>query len=219
MSEQLILPLDQFWDRLRFRSITFDFPDEQTGSGTGGGEVLRASRGDILWEGKASLVVRRHDQQDQIKALMDEIRHGGAAFFVCDPKRRAPQFDKSGALQGASEAQILSVDENDRRHLVLGGLPYGFEVSPGDLVSFEYGSNPVRYFLARVQQGGTFSGVIPKCRLRVLPFLPSGLVAGLTVRLRDPICKAVYVPNSYTPIERTPAFDSGFEFNWRQTYR
>ena len=219
MTTQAPLALSEFWNKLRLRSLTFDLPDDQTGTGTGGGEVLRASRGDVLWQGTATVALGRHDAQDTIKALMDEIRHGGARFLVCDPKRRAPQSDKSGLMQGSAVAQVHSVDPNDRRNLVLRGLPSGFELRPGDLLSLEYGSNPVRYFLARVQQGGAFSGGTPTCALRVLPFLPVGLTVGQVVSLRDPVCKATYVPNSYTPVERMPGYDGGFEFKWRQTYR
>jgi hypothetical protein len=219
MSNQAPLALDEFWRLLRIRSITFDLPDEQSGTGTGRGEVLRASRGDVLWQGKAVVTLNRHDAQDQAKALMDEVRHGGARFFVCDPKRRWPQSDKAGNLQGAAVATVDQVDPADRRRLLLRGLPAGFVLTPGDLVSIEYGSDPVRFYLARITRGGTFAGLTPKCELRVLPFLPLDLQAGQVVTLRDPVCKASYVPDSYTPIERMPGFDSGFEFQWRQTYR
>lgn len=219
MSDQAPLSLDEFWRALRIRSITFDLPDEQTGTGTGRGEVLRASRGDVLWEGKAVVTLNRHDVQDRAKALMDEIRHGGSRFLVCDPKRVAPQADPLGILQGGDVAEIAETDSDDRRRLVLRGLSAGFEVMPGDLVSMEYGADPVRYFLARVSRGGVFSGASPQCELRVLPFLPVGLSVGQEVKLRDPVCKASYVPDSYTPVERLPHADSGFEFKWRQTYR
>jgi len=213
------LALDEFWLKLRIRSITFDMPDEQTGSGTARGEVLRASRGDVLWQGKAVVTLNRHDAQDQAKALMDEVRHGGARFLVCDHKRRAPQSDKSGDLQGDATAVVSQIDPADRRRLVLGGLPAGFVMTPGDLVSLQYGANPVRHFLARVTRGGVFAGINPQCHLRVLPFLPDDLALGQVVTLRDPVCVASYVPDSYTPVERLPGFDGGFEFQWRQTYR
>lgn len=219
MSNQPPLALSEFWNKLRLRSITFDLPDDQTGTGTGAGEVIRASRRDVLWQGKATVTLNRHDAQDAVKAMMDEMRHGGARFLVCDPKRRAPQSDKLGVLQGGSVAVIHSLDQADRRKLVLRGLPAGFELRPGDHLSVEYGSNPLRYFLARIQRGGVFSGSVPECELRVLPFLPIGLEVGQVVTLRNPVCKASYVPDSYTPVERTPGHDAGFEFKWRQTYR
>jgi hypothetical protein len=228
MSDQRPIELADFWQKLRLRSIIFDLPDEQSGTGTGRGEVLRASRGDLLWHGTARVGLNRHDAQDQVKALMDEVRHGGSRFLVCDPKRRAPQFDPDGMAQGSSTAKIAAVDSSDRRRLVLAGLPVGFALRPGDLVSIEYGDNPVRFFLARIQRGGRFStdaipgllgGGVSRCDLRVLPFLPLGLRVGQEVRLRDPVCKASYVPDSYTPVERMPGYDSGFEFKWRQTYR
>ncbi|APG45696.1 hypothetical protein [Phaeobacter porticola] len=219
MSNQPPLALSEFWNKLRLRAITFDLPDDQTGTGTGSGEVLRASRRDVLWQGKAAVTLNRHDAQDEIKALMDEIRHGGARFLVSDPKRRGPQSDKLGTLQGNSIATVHSFDLGDRRKLVLRGLPAGFELRAGDLLSIEYGADPVRHFLARIQRGGTFAGNTPKCELRVLPFLPIGLEVGQVVTLRSPVCKASYVPDSYTPIERLPGYDGGFEFKWRQTYR
>lgn len=213
------LALEEFWYKLRLRSITFDLPDEKVGSGTGRGEVLNASRGDVLWSGKAEITLNRHNAQDQVKALLDEVRHGGARFLVCDPKRRGPQYDFFGVKQGSSTAEIAEVDASDRRKLVLRGLPSGFRLTPGDLISIQYGSDPVRYFLARIQRGGTFGANGSQCELRVLPFLPAGLAVGQVVSLRDPVCNAVYVPDSYAPIVRRPGHDEGFEFQWRQTYR
>ncbi len=205
------LTLDGFMRALPVRGVTFALGETTTQSGTGGGEILSASRGDALWGGKVVVGLRK--DQDGASAVMDLARQVGATFFVSDPKRKWLQAHKGQELT----ATISAVDAGDRRRFTLSGLADGVTLTNGDHLSFSYGSTPERHYLGKVVEGGAVSG--SSIQISVLPFLPLGLAVGGTVQLHSPVCLGRYVPESFEPIERVPGYDSGFSFKWRQTKR
>lgn len=220
MAIQYPIDVSVFWDGARISTQKFSLGENMEVSETGGGEILPSRTGPRLWQGDAQFAPDRADLQDQATALVDLIRQPGRPFLVYDTNRAAPQFDPDGSIQGASVCTVLTAGA-DRREMSLGGLPVGFQITRGDLLSIAYGSSPVRYYLGRVVTGGTFSGGSPNflAGVEVVPTLPAGVEAGAVVTLQKPVCKAVYVPDSYSPPSRTNGLDGGFSFRWRQTLR
>ncbi|OWV40383.1 hypothetical protein [Mameliella alba] len=205
-----------FWDGLRIASLSFRLGEAMSVSETGGGEVLAARMGTRLWSGEARIPPA--EDQDQTLALIDLIRQPGAPFMVYDRRREFAQADPDGAIQGAAVCRVASVASN-AREMTLTDLPSGYVLTPGDHLSISYGSSPIRYFLARVVTGGTFVGAPAQVTVEVVPGIPEAVAADDVVRLIQPICKAVYVPDSFSGVSRDLVLDSGFSFKWRQTLR
>jgi hypothetical protein len=104
------------------------------------------------------------------------------------------------------------------RELRVTGLPSGYVLSAGDMLSFQYGASPVRYALHRIVVGGTASsgGLTPM--LEVVPNLRAGAVAGLTISLIRPACKARLLPDPTYGAGRQ-ALSRGASFDFIQTLR
>jgi hypothetical protein len=104
------------------------------------------------------------------------------------------------------------------RELRITGLPVGYVLSAGDMLGFQYGSNPVRHALHRIVVGGTASsgGLTPM--LEVVPNLRPGAAAGLTVSLVRPACKARLLPDPTYGAGRQ-ALSRGASFDFIQTLR
>ncbi|MBY6160036.1 hypothetical protein KUV73_04090 [Mameliella alba] len=187
-------------------------------SETGGGEILTARTGPRLWSGVATITAARPGDQDRVLAYVDLIRQSGASFHLFDPRRSRPQSDPSGTLQGVAVCTVQSVAAN-AREITLQGLPEGFVLTPGDLVTIPHGTPAVPY-LGRVVIGDSFAAGIPTtATVELVPFLPNDVHVGQEVTLTQPYCKAVYVPNSFSGVDRKPSHDTGFSFGWRQTVR
>lgn len=205
-----------FWDGLEIAALSFRLGEAMSASETGGGEVLTARMGTRLWSGEARIPPAQ--DQDQALALIDLIRQPGAPFMVYDRRRQYAQADPGGAIQGAAVCRVASVAAN-AREITLTDLPAGYVLTLGDHLSIAYGSSPIRYFLARVVAGGTFAGSPAQVAIEVVPEIPAGVAADDVVSLVKPICKAVYIPESFSGVSRSLVLDSGFSFKWRQTLR
>ena len=205
------MPLDGLMLPLPGRPGPFTLEAQSTRTGTGDGELLSASRGDTLWGGKVTVALQK--DQGHAAAAMDLAKRVGARFFMSDPKRKWLQAHQGQELT----AQVAEVSASDRTKLTLSGLPSGVVLTNDDHFSISYGLSPVRFYLGKVVAGGTVNGAT--IEVSVLPFLPLGLTAGMTVTLHSPVCVAKYVPGSLEPIQRLPGYDSGFSFKWRQTKR
>ncbi|MBY6163966.1 hypothetical protein KUV73_23995 [Mameliella alba] len=214
------LAIADFWDDLRISSQRFTLGENMETAETGGGEILAARTGPRLWQGEARIAADTSDLQDRAVAMIDLIRQPGRPFLVYDTNRAAPQTDRDGTEQGGAVCIVLAVGA-DRREVAFGGLPVGFALTRGDLLSIQYGANPTRFYLGRVVTGGVFSGGTPNflAGVEVVPSLPEAITGSEVVTLRAPVCKAVYVPDSYSPPPRFIGSDGGLSFKWRQTLR
>lgn len=213
------LPPEVFWRNLKIAQLDFSLGEAVSLAETGGGEILSARRGARLWSCVVRVTSAKANNQDQIVAFVDVIRQSGASVMVYDPKRAFPQADPGGVLQVGQSCFVLSIAAN-RRDVTLAGLPAGYTLTTGDLMSITYGADPDRHYLGRILVGGNFVAGDPNLlTVELVPPLPPGVSSNDSVQLVRPACKAVYVPGSYQGPTRVPGFDTGFSFNLRQTLR
>jgi len=141
----------------------------------------------------------------------------GATFLCNDPRQIGPASDPTGSILGSRTVTVHSVASN-LRELRLTGLPSGYVLSAGDMLGFQYGSNPVRYALHRIAVDGTASsgGLTPF--IEIVPNLRPGAVAGLMVSLIRPACKARLMPEPNYGSGRQ-ALSRGASFDFIQTLR
>lgn len=219
MATQFPIWYGDFWERLPLSSYSFWLNDNLLTAETGGGEILTARRGQRLWHGTAQITPVSTGQADDVGATLDLLREAGTSFMVYDPARRWSQHDPDGSIQGSEVCSVFAVNAN-LREITLQGLSAGYTLTTGDHVSIAYGSGPVRYYLGKVAVGGTFQAGTPTtATIELVPRLPSTVTQNDTVTLRRPVCKAVYVPESFRGLTRQPRADESFTFRWRQTVR
>jgi hypothetical protein len=207
----------QFLGALRIEEATFRLSHPQEHTRLGDGTVISASLGASLWTGTIRLAQANHPRHAQMEALLALMDQPGATFLCHDPRYVGPASDPSGATLGSRTVTIHSVASN-MRELRLTGLPSGYVLSAGDMLAFQYGSNPVRYALHRIVVGGTASssGLTPM--LELVPNLRAGAAAGLTVSLIRPACKARLLPEPTSGAGRQ-ALSRGASFDFIQTLR
>ena len=152
-----------------------------------------------------------------MEALLSLMDQPGATFLCHDPRYVGPASDPTGSILGSRTVTIHSVASN-LRELRIAGLPNGYIMAAGDMLAFEYGMNPVRYALHRVVIGGITSSAGLTPMLEVVPNLRPGAVAGLTVALLRPACKARLLPEPSYGAGRQ-ALSRGASFDFIQTLR
>ena len=211
------LSYPQFLGALRVQEVTFRLSHPQEHTRLGDGTVISASLGASLWTGTIRLAQANHARHAQMEALIGLMDQPGASFLCHDPRYMGPATDQTGSSLGSRTVTVHSVASN-MRELRLTGLPSGYALSAGDMLGFQYGSNPVRYALHRIVVGGkaSSSGLTPM--LELVPNLRAGAVAGLTVSLIRPACKARLLPEPSYGAGRQ-ALSRGASFKFIQTLR
>ena len=207
----------QFLGALRIEEVTFRLSHPQEHTRLGDGTVISASLGATLWTGSIRLAQANHPRHAQMEALLGLMDQPGATFLCCDPRHVGPASDPTGSILGSRTVTIHSVSSN-MRELRLAGLPSGYILSAGDMLGFQYGANPVRHALHRIVVGATASSTGLTPLIEVVPNLRSGAVAGLTVSLIRPACKARLLPEPTYGSGRQ-ALSRGASFEFIQTLR
>lgn len=206
-----------FFNGLKVAACTFDLPGGLQMSRTAGGEIITADLGARLWRGTVTLADMRHADAVKVQAMLNRLTDSGASFLAYDPAHWRPAYDPTGALLGAAAVTINSLPT--ARELTLAGLPAGYVLTPGDYLSWNYGSSPVRRAFHQVVVGGTANGSGITPALEVVPEIRPGSAAGASVLINQPYCKAVVVPGSFKGRSSRPAISGGMQFDFIQTLR
>lgn len=215
----LTYPLSRtnFMDILPIGEQSHNLPDSMELNRTGAGEQLAADLGDRLWQGKFTLGRLMRTEAGRPEVLIDLLRQAGRSFLVYDTRRSAPLLDPIGTILGASTPTIHTLS-GDPRELRITGLPASYVLSPGDYLSFTYGSSPLRYALHRVVATTTaVAGLTPL--FEVTPPIRSGAVTGAAVTLLKAHCKAVILAGSAEPGVGRRTITEGISFGYVQSLR
>ena len=198
------LSLAQFWDQLKVAEITNWKPTVvQSVAQLGDGTVLRSTRGATLWRGTAQLTPGYHEDAARIEALLSLLEYPGASFLAYDPRKptlTVPAFTGSPTIGSISSS---------RRDMTLAN--FTGTITPGDLLSFTYGSSPTRYALHRAVTGATGTQTF-----EVTPPIRLGAAVGAAVTLTKPVAKCVLAPDPSYGSGR-PLITAGASFNIVQT--
>lgn len=210
------LTLAQFFDMAPISGVTFRPGVAVSFSETGGGEVIPHQLGTRLWGGEITLGKDYHRVLAAIEARIALLEQPGAALLLSDPRLPGPIADPGAVILGAANVQIDALAANSRE-LALRGLPSGYQISAGDLLSFTYGSNPVRYAFHRVVTGAAANEAGTTPLIEVIPWLRPGATVGAQVQLARPVLKAKLVSADYGGGRAT--ISPGGKIAWRQTLR
>ena len=212
------LTLSQFFDLLPASRVRMD-PDEALDvSQTRGGEILTADLGESLWTGQIDLGRMLHSERADISPLINLLRRANGSFLVSDHTRPWPRLDPRGLILGAATPTILTVDPG-MLELRLTGLPPGYRLSRGDLISWTYRTAPTRFALHEFVGSATATASGQTGLIEVSPPIREGVVAGTAVQLIWPRCKAKLVPGTADTGQSVRTITEGASLQWQQTLR
>ena len=210
------LTLAQFFDLLPISSVRFEPTEATEISETTDGVLLPADLGVALWQGTFLLSDVLHEEALEISPLINLLRRAGASFLVTDPRRPWPRLDPQGAGIASSSPKLMSIAAN-RREISLQGLPPGYRLSRGDLVSFTYGSNPLRYALHELVAPAIANASGNTALVEVSPPVRPGVSVDADIRLVNPVCKASLVPKTADLGASVETITSEMSIRWMQT--
>lgn len=207
-----------FFTPLATVEASFDLSEAYSTTETGGGEILAASYGPRLWQGRVTVRGNTYINLDRIVARAELLRQPGAAFMVHQSHRAGPQADPDGTGLGAASPTITGVAANNR-DVTLAGLPGGYVLTEGDLLCFNADTNSNRYALHRVMETRTAGGAGGISGMEVSPPIRPGTAWPRPLTLIRPFCKALIVPGSFEAPVMTRSPRATFSFSWRQSLR
>ena len=205
-----------FANLLRVREVEFDLIEQIETSGQGSGNILTADVGPRLWRGEVVLTKGTHRQAARIEALISVLREPGASFLVWDPRHVGPEYDPDGSILGAAVPSVLQVAANNRE-MAVAGLPVGYRLQIGDLLTIEYTDPAGMYGLHRVVSLDTTADAQGETPLfEVTPHIRSTPSIGDQVHLVRPFCKAIIDPGTVRPSKGRKVFSDGIGFGFIQ---
>lgn len=207
-----------FLASLRVQKVQFFINRRDQMTGLGGGEILKAELAPSLWRGAVTLTPMKARSADAIEALIAMLEVPGRAFEACKPNQAGPVGDPLGDGLLGFTPTLHAIDEPGST-VRLSGLPVGYEITPGDMLSFSYGTNPVRQALHRFVEGGAATAVGRTAPMTVVPHIRPGAIVGATVELVRPWCKGVMIPGTVSYGSRVNGITSGLGFQFQQSLR
>ena len=217
----LTFPLTRaaFLQALCVQGVAFDAPRQDRVTGLQGGEVLKAQAAPQLWQGSFTLAPMRARDAAEVQAVLEALEAPGRAFYCFKPNQIGPASDPLGAALSGSTVTIKSVNQSAST-LQLQGLPAGYVIRAGDLLSFAYENGRTIQALHRVRTGGTANGSGDTPDLELGPHIRAGSsFTGAAVQLVRPYCKAVLLPGSVEYGSTRNGLTAGIAFSWRQSLR
>lgn len=211
------LPIDDFFARLPVAEMAFRAPPQVVINQTGGGEILAADIGPMLWTGNVTLGRMLGLETATPDVLLDLLGPAGRSFWAYDTRRPAPVADPQGLVLGLASPVIASLP--NAREMSLSGLPGWYVLTRGDYLAFDYGT-PSRRALHRVVDTvveANASGTTPA--FEVTPMIRPGAITGAAVTLVRAACKARLIPGSVEKGITRNSVTEGMSFAFTQTLR
>ena len=210
------LSFETFFAQLLISDIRFDSPEAVEMTQTGGGDILTAELGPMLWRGTATIGVMTDGEDRHPDVMLDVLRPPGRTFYAADVRRLTPLADPFGIILGNASPVIASLPGSNRE-MSVSGLPGYYLLSAGDLIAFDYGSGrrALHKIVSTVQASA--AGLSPV--FEVTPRLRAGANTGTAVMLRNPACKARLVPGSVDKGRSRQTRVEGMTFQFIQTLR
>jgi len=176
----------------RVRAATFEPLEVQARNPARGGQVQVIGLGPTVWSMKYELVPVSEAIGAQWEAWLSSLRGGRRLFKAWHPWRRYGVAYPTGGPGGFDGACTRTAIGGSLDTVTLSGLPVGYVLSPGDLMSWEHATNSQA--LHRVTEGATANGsgiatVTVEPEIRVSP-------GSSAVSLHKAWCHAVVDPGS-----------------------
>jgi hypothetical protein len=203
--------LTEFADVLPIANVRWDIQRNDEMSGAGDGSVWQAELSSPLWIATVALTTMKNGLAKQVAAKIRKLHGAQEAFRLYDPSSLLPQLDPRGSIIGDRAVEVASIS-GDRASVSFAGFPAGYRLLPGDKFSFSYGSNPTRVGFFEISEAVVASSGGTTGNVSVFPHLPSGVSAGVVVRIKYPYCEMKILPGSHDPGSSDLLFTTGAGF-------
>lgn len=195
----MIYPINNLFDLAKIADATFWPMYRQELSRTAGGATQAKDLGSPLWRASFSTAPARRADAAALEAALISLNGSVGSFLAHDVRRPYPLAHADGVFSDA--ATLASVNLGGSAFaLRLAGMPQGFTLSPGDYLSFQYGSRPSRA-LHMVTAGGAFDGQLT-LDVEVFPAVRPGALAGAAVTFKRASCEMILEPGGQPPALR-----------------
>lgn len=184
------IPLSGFFDLFGVRDVTFWPPPRQEVSREAGGRAQVKDMGSPLWRASFTTAPQSLRAAQAFEAALMSLNGSAGTFLAFDPRRPFPAAYPAGLF--ADTARIGTLFDGNAFLIALSHLTPGFTLSPGDYLSFSYGSRPSRalHLITGVDSGSLIAGAGGETgALRVFPPLRPGALVGASVTLKRPACE------------------------------
>lgn len=209
----LEFPLSRtFQNRLRIAPTSlFRLERYEQTSGLANGQPLNRIMAPPKWIAEFALVPMRAEEAAGIAGVLDALG-SSERVRLYDPAKRFAAADPNGALLDG-RSLVVSAIGADNRSLRIAGLPGGFVVTEGDMISVGYGS-PERRALFRAAETVAASGLGQTPSIEVRPHAPEGLAVGQPAILTRPY--GLFVISDVQTGTADRALVTGMRFSARQ---
>lgn len=192
-----LLPVSSFrWVLERF---------EET-SGTAFGDILTSEIAAPKWRAEVGLRPMPVTEANDLQAMF-EVLGSSNTFDLYDLRKCFPASDPGG---DAIAGHVLTIHAVGTSALRLAGLPNGYRLTRGDMVTVLYGPAPQRRALYRIAEDAIAqpSGITPWFEVR--PHIKTGTVAGDVASVWRPAARMQVT--SYDPGDRAGRYVGGMGF-------
>lgn len=198
MAFQYPLSLEKFWELLFLEDVVFKPQRNDETTGMGSLDPLHAQLGSPLYRADCSTGPINNDDAEALAGIIEMLEHPGRDFYICNPRKLAPRSDPTGAILGNSVITISGIGVNNNQ-LSMQGFPDDYILSPGDMVSWDYGPvNQKRRAMHRINELGiSDNGQI--LFVECFPHIRAGTEVGNVVTLIRPAMRAKLISGSYRP--------------------
>lgn len=180
----IVFPLAraEFQDLFGFAGFSpFRLQKFEEASGLGSGQPIHAQMAPPKWIANFAFSRMRFGPASRAVALVEALGSSNRVHLY-DPTIPFPRADPGGSILGSAKLAVVSLGINNRS-LRIGGMPAGYTLNAGDMISVGYGS-PQRRWLGRIVEGSQANGLGTSPTFEVRPPLPTGLAIGNPVTLR-----------------------------------
>jgi hypothetical protein len=191
------LSLAAFFDKVQVKDCKLKIDDNQETTGLGSGEILTAQKAPPAWLGSVSMRAS-HDEVAEVQALIEALDGSINSFYLYDTRRIFPIAypDGAGLTIPAGGIKINSLGANNKSFSLKNAMANQI-FSVGDLLSFDYGSNPVRRAMHRVVEASVASGTGVTPVFEVRPHFRVGVGVDVVVTVIKPAVKMRIVPGTF----------------------
>lgn len=208
------LSVQNLADLLPIATVEWTLGEDQELSGMGSGELLAHDLGPRLWSAECSTIEADIDTIEALRARLNALDGAMQSFYLFDPRRPNPATDPTGAALASATVTILSIETN-RKELTLAGLPAGFVLPAGTVLSVSAG-NPSRTALLQLVAGVTADGDGEAGPVELRPHLRPWIANAQAVTLLKPVAKVKLMPRSVA-VTQTGSVMHRLRFSVRQT--
>ena len=201
-------------DLLPIATVEWTLGEDQELSSLGSGELLAHDLGPRLWSAECVTIEADIDTIEALRARLNALDGAIQSFFLFDPRRPNPATDPTGSVLAAATVTIQSIETN-RKELTLAGLPAGFVLPAGSMLSVTSG-NPSRTALLQLVADATADGDGEAGPVELRPHLRPWIANAQSVTLLKPVAKVKLMPRSAS-VTQTSSVMHRLRFSVRQT--